>query len=242
MKISVLFTLAVTLLAFLPAQASCGDKPGVQRAARLDTQVKVEMDYQLYLPADYEKQDAWPLVLFLHGSGERGSDLEKVKIHGPPKLVAAGKQFPFILVSPQCPDDQTWEPIKLLGLLDDLGRKYKVDADRVYVTGLSMGGSGAWRLAAYAPDRFAAIAPICGGGEGGANKRLAHLPVWFFQGALDEGGSLDRTMRLVIGLKKNGGTPKLTIYPEGGHDVWTETYNNPELYTWLLAQKRTSKK
>src|SRR6185312_8308672 len=123
------------------------------------------LKYLIYQPADYDKQDKWPLLLFLHGAGERGDDLELVKKHGPPKLAAEGKDFPFIVVSPQCPKDRWWEPIELVALLDDIGSKYKVDADRIYVTGLSMGGFGTWRLAFYAPDRFAAIAPICGGGE-----------------------------------------------------------------------------
>jgi predicted peptidase len=177
-------------------------------------------------------------LLFLHGAGERGDNLDLVKRHGPPKLIEAGKEFPFIVVSPQCPADKWWEPIELVALLDAIGQKYKVDPDRVYVTGLSMGGFGTWHLAAYAPERLAAIAPICGGGEIYWAKRFAHLPVWAFHGAKDTGVPLERSQVMVDELKKLGGHPKFTIYPEAGHDAWTATYDNPQLYEWLLAQKR----
>lgn len=221
--------------------AFCDEQPGRQKSGQLDTRIRVRMDYLLYLPKDYDKQESWPLLLFLHGAGERGDDLELVKKHGPPKLVAEGQDFPFIIVSPQCPEDKWWEPLQLVALLDEIGGKYKVDADRICVTGLSMGGFGTWRLAAYIPDRLAAIAPICGGGEAFTAKYFAHLPVWAFHGAKDAGVPLERSQEMVDALKKKGGSPKLTIYPEAGHDSWTETYNNPELYKWLLKQKRSPK-
>lgn len=239
MKYSLLIALALAALAFDPSFAKCDDKPGAQQTAKLETQVKVEMRYLLYLPKDYDKQEVWPVLLFLHGSGERGDDLELVKVHGPPKLIAAGQDFPFIVVSPQCPKDQWWEPIELVALLDEIGRKYKVDADRVCVTGLSMGGFGTWRLAAYAPQRFAALAPICGGGEPYWAKQFASVPTWAFHGAIDEAVPLERSSEMVRALKKDGGKPKLTVYSDAGHDSWTETYNNPEFYSWLLAQKRS---
>jgi predicted peptidase len=213
-----------------------------QKAQRLDVTVKVEMDYLLYLPKDYDTQESWPLVLFLHGSGERGDDIELVKMHGPPKLIAGGKEFPFIVVSPQCPKTQSWEPIQLTALLDELTQKYKVDKDRIYVTGLSMGGFATWELAAFTPDRFAAIAPICGGGEVYWTRRFKHVPTWAFHGAKDTGVPLERTQEMIDALIKHGATPKLTVYPEAGHDSWTETYNNPEFYDWLLAQRRESPK
>lgn len=214
-------------------------KTGEQNSAQLNTQVQVQLGYLLYLPKDYEKKESWPLMLFLHGAGERGDDLELVKKHGPPKLIAAGKEFPFIVVSPQCPKGKWWEPIELLALLDEISDKYKVAPDRIYVTGLSMGGFGSWRLAFYAPERLAAIAPICGGGETYWTKEFAHLPVWAFHGAKDTGVPLERSQAMVDALKKNGGDPKLTVYPEAGHDSWTATYDNPEFYEWLLAQKRS---
>jgi len=221
--------------------AAFGQTPGRQRPARLDVHVRVRMGYLLYLPPDYEKRDRWPLLLFLHGSGERGDDLELVKRHGPPKLIAAGKQFPFIVLSPQCPKGQWWQPVELIALLDHIVKNYKVDEERIYVTGLSMGGFGTWALAAYRPDRFAALLPICGGGEVYWTEQLAHLPVWAFHGAKDRGVPAERSRQMVEAINKHGGHAKLTVYPEAGHDAWTKTYDNPEIYQWLLRQRRRTK-
>jgi len=210
-------------------------------SARLDTQVRITLNYLLYLPKDYGEREAWPLVLFLHGAGERGEDLELVKKHGPPKLVARGREFPFVLVSPQCPRDQWWEPVSLTALLDDLCDHLKIDEDRIYVTGLSMGGFGTWSLAAHTPRRFAAIVPICGGGDPFWAKRIAHLSVWVFHGAKDRVVPLERSQQMVDALKRQEGNVKFTIYPEAGHDSWTETYTNPALYEWLLEQRRKAR-
>ena len=209
-----------------------------QTAQRLDVNVGVQLNYLLALPKDYTQQKSWPLVLFLHGAGERGDELKLVKKHGPPKLIDNGKAFPFIVVSPQCPKDVWWEPIELTALLDEIIKNNNIDEDRIYLTGLSMGGFGTWRLAAHSPDRFAAIAPICGGGEPYWARRFPHLPTWAFHGAKDRVVPLERSQEMIDAVKKNGGLPRLTVYPEAGHDSWTETYNNPQLYEWLLAQKR----
>jgi predicted peptidase len=219
-----------------------GADPPKQISARLDAQIHVVLDYLLYLPADYQKKDSWPLMLFLHGAGERGNDLELVKKHGPPKLIEEGKSFPFIVVSPQCPKDRNWQPMELTALVDEIVAKQKVDLDRIYVTGLSMGGFGTWALAAATPERFAAIIPICGGGDVIATRRLTQLPVWVFHGAKDPVVPLKRSEDMVEALKKSNGNVKFTVYPESLHDSWTATYENPEVYTWLLEQKRASRK
>jgi predicted peptidase len=234
----------VALCAFVFAtDSSFGEeKPGVQTATQLNTLVSVQLGYLVYLPKDYEKQSSWPLMLFLHGAGERGNDLELVKKHGPPKLIAAGKEFPFIVVSPQCPKDRWWEPFELVALINEISNRNKVDTDRIYVTGLSMGGFGSWSLAFFAPQQLAAIAPICGGGETHWTKQFSQLPVWAFHGAKDTVVPLERSQAMVDALKKNGGDPKLTVYPDAAHDSWTETYNNPAFYEWLLAQKQNVKK
>lgn len=232
----VLFT-STAAVPILPV--SVADDAG-QTAKKLDTTVRVEMSYLVYQPEDYDQKESWPLLVFLHGSGERGDDLELLKKHGPPKLIAEGKQFPFIVVSPQCPTDRTWEPIELSALLDDVTKSYKVDPDRICITGLSMGGFGTWELAAFAPSRIAAIAPICGGGEVHWTRRFKDVPTWAFHGAKDKGVPVERSQVLIDAMIKQGGTPKLTIYPEAEHDSWTETYNNPEFYEWLLAQRRVS--
>lgn len=240
MKHSLLPILLLTASLMLNSYARADDESTPQKAKQLATTVKVQMNYLLYLPDNYDQKDSWPVLLFLHGSGERGDDLELVKKHGPPKLIDKGHSFPFIVVSPQCPRDRRWEPIELAALLDHLEKKLDVDTDRIYVTGLSMGGFGTWELASFMPERLAAIAPICGGGEKYWVRQFVHLPVWAFHGAKDTGVPLERSQMMIDELKRNGGSPKLTIYPEAGHDSWTETYNNPELYEWLLSQKRSS--
>ena len=166
MKNTLLLGMALGLVVFAQANLSwAGDDAGQQKPHDLERTIKVTMKYLLYLPNDYDQKEAWPLMVFLHGIGESGDNLELVKKHGPPKLIAAGKQFPFIVVSPQCPKNSWWEPLELKTLLDEIVEKYKVDTNRIYLTGLSMGGFGTWSLAAMQPDRFAAIVPICGGGE-----------------------------------------------------------------------------
>lgn len=234
---------ALTLLSTAPDFVAAGDSPqsGQQQPEKLDRTLRVNMQYLLYLPQDYDAHDNWPLLLFLHGGGERGDYIELLKIHGPPKLIAAGKQFPMIVVSPQCPKDQRWQSVTLLALLDDLCEKLKVDLDRIYVTGLSMGGYGLWDLAIDAPDRFAALAPICGGGEPGSVKTIKHIPVWAFHGELDEGVPLRRSQEMVDALKKEGAKPKLTVFPGVGHISWTAVYEDPAFYEWLLAQKRVER-
>jgi predicted peptidase len=201
--------------------------------------VQVKMDYLLYLPGGYDKEDkAWPLVLFLHGAGESGRDLNKVKIHGPPKLIEAGKKFPMIVVSPQSPR-MGWDVPTLNALLDEIVATHKVDKDRVYVTGLSMGGFGTWALAAAYPDKFAAIMPICGGGDPHDAVKLKHLGIWVFHGAKDNVVPPNRSENMVKALKEHGAKNiQFTLYPNAGHDSWTQTYDNPEVWDWLLKQKR----
>jgi predicted peptidase len=218
-------------------------EPGKQQPQELERTIKVTLNYLLYLPKDYEQRESWPLLLFLHGAGERGENLDRVKVHGPPKLIAAGKDFPFIVVSPQSPTrSRGWQAHELSALLDEIVEKYKVDEERIYVTGLSMGGFGTWSLAVFSPDRFAALVPICGGGDPNTVRRISHVAVWVFHGGKDPAVPLERSEKMVEALKKAGGNVKLTVYPEAGHDSWTEAYNDPELYKWLLQQRRTPRK
>jgi predicted peptidase len=221
--------------------ANAEETTSSQRAGKLDRAYRVQMNYLLYLPEDYESRESWPLLLFLHGSGERGDDLQLVKVHGPPKLIGEGKNFPFIVVSPQCPKNRRWQATELTALLDQIEEDHNVDNERVYVTGLSMGGFGTWSLATFAPHRFAAIAPVCGGGETYWVRDLTHLPIWVFHGDKDKAVPVERSHQMVNALKKKNGNVKLTVYPEAGHDSWTETYENPDFYTWLLEQKRPTK-
>ncbi len=213
-----------------------------QRAEHLAREVTRTMtgDYLLYLPDGYaEGTDDWPLLLFLHGAGERGADLELVKTHGPPKRIASGDTFPFIVVSPQAPPNQGWDVDFLTALLDEIEETHRVDASRVYVTGLSMGGFGTWDLAIAHPERFAAIAPICGGGAPYNACALKDTPTWVFHGALDSVVPIARSVDMVAALERCEGDVRFTVYPMAGHDSWTETYDNPELYEWFLTQRKT---
>jgi len=205
---------------------------------------KVGLKYLLYLPQGYgEGNKKWPLAMFLHGAGERGDDLELVKKHGPPKMVSQGKDFEFVIISPQCPEGVWWseKAETLIALLDEIETRYDVDKDRVYLTGLSMGGFGSWTLGCYYPERFAAVAPICGGFEPYLAEKMKDVPVWAFHGAKDDVVPLRRSSEMVEGLKKAGGDAKLTVYPEADHDSWTQTYNNPELYEWFLKHRISDK-
>lgn len=196
---------------------------------------KVAINYLLYLPKDYEQKEKLPLLLFLHGAGERGNDLNLVKRHGPPKLIEQGKDFPFVIVSPQCPENTRWQPEVLIALLDEIIDEYKIDKNRIYVTGLSMGGNGTWRLASEIPERLAAIIPICGWGDPFAVCMMGKLPTWTFHGAKDNVVPITSTDILVDRLKACNGNVEYTIYPEADHDSWTETYNNQKIYEWLLS-------
>lgn len=210
-----------------------------QTVNHFEKEIKITLpaNYLLYLPKDYnDSEENFPLVLFLHGAGERGTDIEKVKIHGLPKLINQGKDFPFIVVSPQCPDDIFWNVDILIALLDEIVAKYRVDTNRIYVTGLSMGGHGTWELAMRQPNRFAAIAPVCGWADTSKACSISHIPTWVFHGAKDNVVPVSAAESMVEALKKCGSNVKLTIYPEANHDSWTETYNNEELYEWFLEQ------
>lgn len=234
-------SLAAALLLATSLAASVQPAPGsAQQEKTFQGKITVttRLDYLLSLPTDYShSKQRWPLVLFLHGAGESGTNLAKVKTHGPPKIVEVKGPFPFILVSPQS-RGRGWDPDALNALLDSVIRQYRVDKDRVYLTGLSMGGFGTWSLAAAHPQRFAAIAPICGGGNPADAAKLAHIPTWVFHGAKDNTVPLKRSEEMVEALKAAGGDPKFTVYPDAGHDSWTATYDNPEFYAWLLAQGR----
>jgi predicted peptidase len=220
-----------------PAQ-STNSSP--QQEKHFDTLVtiRVKYDYLLFLPRDYSKsRKHWPLMLFLHGAGESGTNLLKIKKLGPPMLVDSQPDFPFILVSPQS-QNKDWNPDALNALLDDVIHNYRVDKDRVYLTGPSMGGTGTWTLASAHPEKFAAIAPISSGGETADIQKLLHLPIWAFQGGQDPTVKPSRIEATVAAFRAAGSDIKLTIYPDAKHDAWTQAYNDPELYRWLLEHKR----
>jgi predicted peptidase len=231
-----------------------GQEPAAGKQVESSTSVKHSVEgqehettlrYWLYLPEGYKADGAekWPLLLFLHGSGERGDNLEAVTKHGPPKLIAEGKQSPFIVVSPQCPKEQRWNAAALAKLVDHLANTHQVDRSRLYVTGLSMGGAGTWSLLTEYPNLFAAAVPICGRVDPAAAAKLTDKPIWIVVGAKDRAELVESNQQAAAELEKAGSKlVRLTVYPDAGHDSWTETYNNPEIYEWLLKHRRADAK
>jgi predicted peptidase len=206
---------------------------------QLEKKYSQKINYLLYKPEDYNKDSLrkWPLILFLHGGGERGTNLNKVKTTGPLRFISTGKKLPFIILSPQIRSEQYWDPKTVIGLLNEIIGTMKVDTDRIYLTGLSIGGLGTWETAVKYPEKFAAIAPVSGWGDPKQLLKIRHLPVWIFHGAKDPVVPVIASIVMADTLKKYEDV-KLTVYPNGQHGNWTETYNNEELYDWFLIHKR----
>jgi predicted peptidase len=196
-----------------------------------------EIKYLLYVPKDYTGEP-YPLLIFLHGAGERGEDLELVKKHGPPKLIEEGVELPFIVASPQLALGEWWSPSTVTWLLEDIKERLSVDNDRVYLTGLSMGGYGTWETAIKYPELFAAIVPICGRGDPSMAERIKDIPTWIFHGAKDPVVPEKHSAEMYKALKLYGNVD-YTVYPDVVHNSWTKTYKNDALYEWLLKQTET---
>jgi predicted peptidase len=229
----------VSLLSANAAEPQAGKQVGQQFTTKDDSGAEVTVRYWLYLPANHDGKAKLPLLLFLHGSGERGDNLEAVKKHGPPKVCEAQADWPFITVSPQCEKEKRWDAAVLVKLVDHVAAQQKADESRLYVTGLSMGGSGTWSIIAKYPDKFAAAVPMCGRGNEAAADKLTSLPIWIFHGAKDTGSPVSLSQTMFDAIKKAGSEKiKFTIDPDAGHDCWTKAYGDPELYKWLLEQHK----
>ena len=213
---------------------------GQSTQLKLKTTISEQINYLLFLPKDYVKTgNPSPLIVFLHGSGERGADLEKVKAWGPPAIVEKNPNFPFVVVSPQCPEGQWWNTYFLKAMIDEVLAKYNVDKSRVYLTGLSMGGFGAWELAEQFPDYFAAVAPICGGGNPLLVSKLKNIPVWVFHGKKDASVPEQQSAIMVEALKKIGANVEYTVLPDGSHsDAWVYAYDKAGLFDWFLKHQK----
>jgi predicted peptidase len=216
------------------------------------------LPYRLLKPDDFDPKQEYPLVLFLHGAGERGTDNERQLIHGIADLAKpeVRSRYPCFLVVPQCPPKQSWsdvnfrakvhkqpekpsEPMRLtLELLEELRKEFPIDPRCLYITGLSMGGYGTWDVIARRPELFAAAVPVCGGGDESLADVIAKIPVWAFHGARDNVVPPERSWNMIAALKKAGGRPGYTEYPDVGHDSWGPAYRDPQLVRWLFAQKR----
>lgn len=188
--------------------------------------------YLVYLPRDYEAGKDWSLLLYLHGSGGRGLGLDVDKLGGPPQLVQSGRHFPMIIASPQCPEGADWDSARLVALLDHLEERFH--PAKIMATGYSMGGSGTWRLAQHAPERLAAIAPICGCGDPREASRLKNVPIWCFHGEQDGIVPIHCSQDMVDAVRAAGAAPRFTTYPNRGHDIAKIVYDAPELFDWLL--------
>jgi predicted peptidase len=196
-------------------------------------------EYYVHYPEDYLAGGAhrWPVLIALHGAGERAVPLEVLQTHHyfRPMFALTARDYPAVVVIPRCPPRHYWEPDLVDNLRETLIATIDVDPERVYLTGFSMGGYGTWLTAGFFPDYYAAIAPICGGGDPDHAARLAPIPTWAFHGARDETVPVEETMAMIEAIEKAGGAPRVTIYPEGTHGVWDETWANPALYEWFLT-------
>lgn len=248
------FILALSLFtAAANAQNKPQDKMQTPHKFSKTVTKQIGCEYLVSLPKNYDakSKEGFPTILFLHGAGERGTNIWVATTHGPSKYAVDHPDFPFILITPQCPAGETWSTEVLSALLDEVTKKYRVDESRLYLTGLSMGGYGTWELALAYPEKFAAVAPICGGGNAGPivlarngydAKRAAalkNLPFWVFHGAKDPVVPIEESEHLINALKQlKINELEFTVYPEAQHNSWTETYNNPKLYEWFLKYQR----
>ncbi len=252
-----LLPLALVTLTIMTSPLAAADVKDLYEA-RVFKNDAGELNYRLLKPLDYDANRKYPVVLFLHGAGERGGDNAKQLVHGAKDFAsdANREKYPCFVIAPQCPDNQQWvdvpwsadkhtttkEPSKSLALtfalLDSLPKEFSIDDKRIYVTGLSMGGFGTWDAIVRRPDYFAAAAPICGGGDVEQAKTIAKLPIWVFHGDSDGAVKTQRSRDMVAALKAVGAEPKYTEYPNTGHDSWSATYRDPKFFAWLFEQKK----
>jgi len=249
----ILFALTASLFLSQPVRAADDFEPRVQKSAD-----NKSLPYRLFKPKDYDANKKYPLVIFFHGAGERGDDNQRQVGNGVEIFARAENQAknPCFIFAPQCPAGKQWvdvpwaddgevqpaepsEPMKLaIEAIDAIQKEFSIDADRLYVTGLSMGGFGTWDLITRFPDRFAAAVPICGGGDEKQAAKIAKLPIWAFHGAIDNVVKPIRSRNMIQALREAGGQPGHTEYPSVGHFSWGLAYNEPELMPWLFAQHR----
>jgi predicted peptidase len=242
--------LTAALLSITPCLRAAEEKPAPGSQTKQSLEVpddkggKTTLHYWLALPPASESKPAggWPVMFFFHGAGERGDNLDLVKKHGPPSLHGKKRELnKFIIVSPQCPQGRWWDITALKGLVDHTLKSQAIDADRVTLTGLSMGGFATWGLLAAHPSLPAAAVPICGGGDPSKAASFKDVPIHCYHGAKDNVVPQSKSDEMIEAHKKAGGTPQYTIFPNAGHDSWTEAYADGKLYGWMLAQKRAAK-
>lgn len=256
---SVLFVSLLIPLFFIPAGLSAqADLEELFEAREFISEEGDTLRYRLLLPEQFEEGETYPLVLFLHGMGERGDDNKAQLKWGVSAFAKADfrEDHPAIIVVPQAPDDDYWanlnwreentelmeEPTKPLQLayklVNKTTEKLPVDENRLYVTGLSMGGFGTWDLITRYPDTFAAALPVCGGGDPAKAHLLTELPIWNFHGAKDEIVPPDLSRRMIDAIREAGGLPGYTEYPDVDHFSWIPAYGDRYVLDWLFKQTK----
>ncbi len=203
------------------------------------TTVKIDVSiaYRTYFPQDYSEEGAaFPLLYFMHGSGERGTDLDRLELATLPQFIRQGLDLPFVTVCPQC--EHMWDLRSLDLLLDEVIAKYNVDPARVYLSGNSMGGLGTWMLANVAADRVAAIAPVCPPSTRISPENFRDLPIWCFHGVMDSVVPIGESVKMIQQLRRAGCEVKFTVFADADHDSWTPAYHDPDLVTWLLSHSK----
>ncbi|GGG13358.1 prolyl oligopeptidase family serine peptidase [Paenibacillus abyssi] len=214
---------------------------------KLETVVmkKVSIHYQLFKPSAYEARTdkKWPVILFLHGMNKRGDDIHSLDVYGLNEFVKSKKDFEFLVITPQCPFFSTWpmERDAVIALVNEIVTNERVDTERIYLTGFSMGGNGVLDLAVNAPQLFAAVVPIAGWLVAEKTELLKHIPVWAFHGEADDVIPVQRTEEMVAALESMGGHVRMTTFPRLKHSIMNEVYNHPELYHWLLQHKKVQR-
>lgn len=241
-------TILIVGLFFLSLQVDAQENsptPGKQSAMSFKTSDSADVPYLLYLPKNYQTdgEQKFGLMLFLHGRGESNGPLSLVAKWGPPKFAARGDQLPWIIVSPQCPKGDRWssevQQNRLTELLNSVIEDHHVDEGRVFLTGLSMGGYGSWTMATNQPNRFAAVAPICGGGNPEQAEKLSDVPIWVFHGDQDKAVPFEKSVKMVEAIKAVGGTKiRFTTMENIGHNCWSAAYATPGLYQWMEKQAK----
>lgn len=245
-----LSTLVVSfaLLTGIPS-VTCALETGVFENRVLVDANGAEAKYVLFKPkaaANPKDGEKFPLILFLHGSGETGTDGKLQSTVGlGPVVKKQAETFPAFVIFAQS-HKRTWsansnDANRALKMVDDLCKSAPIDTDRIYLTGLSMGGYGTWSLAAAEPNRWAAIVPVCGGGNPKLVEKFKDIPCWCFHGDKDDAVKVSKSREMIDALKAAGANPKYTEYPGVGHNSWDKAYGTPELFSWLFEQKRPSK-
>ncbi len=225
-------------------QAGGGAPTGFVERVHKDADGK-EHKYVVFVPHDYKGDKDYPIILFLHGAGEReGGKKTPAEVGIGPAVKKQEKTFPFFVVIPRCgpPPAHNWQADgpdakRALAMLDDVQKAYKIDAKRVTLTGLSMGGFGTWSLAAAHANQWAAIVPVCGRGDAKTAEKIKHIPCWCFHGDVDKAVKVDFSRDMIKALKEAGGSPRYDEYAGVGHNSWDQAYGTAELYAWLLKQR-----